>query len=92
MKAKSKKRTSRRKGKVRPPTIGKDCKYLRYECGQAVCSRKEKVNEYRDDVKCGGVPAFDDVSCSKSKYCWYEPAECATVERLNRITRKDQSK
>ena len=76
-------RTRRRKGKRRPPTIGGDCRHLAYSCGRAICMRKVRANEERqDDIKYGCMKAFEDDSCAKDKYCGYEPEDCATVTRL----------
>ena len=74
----------RRKGKRRPNTVGKDCLYLAYDAGVAVCRLKARANDIREnDAKYGCTKAYEDVACCKSRYCGYEPAEKKTVDELS---------
>lgn len=79
-------RTKRRKGRTRPPTVGKNCRWLTYRGGEAECGLKIKINDSRDDVKYGGCRVYDDVSCSKCRGCGYEEAggQDTMVARLTR--------
>ena len=79
-------RTRRRKGKTRPPTIGRNCRWLNYSGGVAVCGLKIKINDGRDDVKYGGCAVYDDISCNKCRGCGYEEdvSSETMVSRLNR--------
>lgn len=80
-------RTRRRKGKMRPPTIGKNCKWIQYCGGMAFCGLKLKANNARDDVKYGGCPVYTDTSCNKCRGCGYEE-EVGGETMVSKLERK----
>ena len=59
----------RRKGKKRPATVGKNCKWLVYEYGNPKCGWKiEENNNCEDLIK----RIHQDVNCYKCKNCGFE--------------------
>ena len=76
----------RRKGKIRPPTVGKNCRWLDYSSGAAVCMLKAKTNNGRSDAKCADYRVYNDISCNKCRGCGYEEDVSGEtmVSRLNR--------
>jgi len=77
----------RRKGKKRPPTVGKNCKWL---VNGEDCALKIKANDSRDDVKYGGVPVYDDVGCAKCRYCGFEERVAHDMPETERTRLKDE--
>ena len=76
----------RRKGKIRPPTVGKNCRWLDYSSGAAVCMLKVNANNGRSNAKYACRRAYNDISCNKCRECGYEEdvSSETMVSRLNR--------
>lgn len=60
----------RRKGRIRPPTVGRNCVWLTFEDGVAVCAKKKASNEL--SLAAGGKKAYARTLCDKTEFCGFE--------------------
>ena len=71
-------RTRRRKGRRRPPTVGRNCRWLFYSGGVAVCGLKTRQP---------GRPVAGAL-CDKRRGCGYEEEPGAVSRLMEKILKK----